>query len=105
MSKCLPYDCPHRKAKYMYNGQLEMSFANGRGCQTIDRRQKRLNRAQWWFQRMRQVVEYATDWAPAPIPPPEQIWFPGATRQVAIASPSPQPAPANAKLEEQQVCE
>jgi len=86
----------------MYNGQLEMSFGNGRGCQTINRRQRRLSRAQWWFQRMRQVVERATDWSPAPDPPPEQIWFPGAHRQVAVP---PQPAPATPKHEEQQVCE
>jgi hypothetical protein len=92
----------------MYNGQLEMSFANGRGCQTIGGRQRRLSRAQWWFQRMRQVVERAIDWTPAPLPPPEQIWLPGAQRQPALA---PAPAPASNTREErhtqdeQQVCE
>ena len=58
----------------MFNGQLEMSFD-----QTVQfgaRRQRRLSRAQWWFQRMRQIVERATDWHPCPPPRPEQIWFP-----------------------------
>jgi hypothetical protein len=62
----------------MYNAQIEMSFANRRTCQSITRRQRRLSRAQWWFQRMRQVVDRATDWRPVPAPRPEQIWLPGA---------------------------
>jgi hypothetical protein len=37
-------------------------------------------RAQWWFQRMRLVVDRALDWQPAPQPPPEQVWLPGACR-------------------------
>ncbi len=63
----------------MYDGQLEMSFAGARGCASA--RQRRLSRAQWWFQRMRQVVDGARDWRPAPAPRPEQIWFAGTHRQ------------------------
>jgi hypothetical protein len=67
----------------MYNGQLEMSFSQQTttkpGCE------RRSSRAQWWFQRMRQLVERATDWEPAALPRPEQIYFPGAHRQPALA--------------------
>jgi hypothetical protein len=65
----------------MYNGQIEMSFGNGRGASKMTRRQRRLSRAHWWFQRMRQVVDRATDWRPAPVAPPEQIWLPGARHE------------------------
>jgi hypothetical protein len=34
-------------------------------------------RAQWWFRRMRQIVDSALDWQPAPPPRPEQTLFPG----------------------------
>ncbi len=48
----------------MFNGQLEMSFGdNGRGISGA-RRQRQLNRARWWFQCMRQVVDHATEWQP-----------------------------------------
>ena len=62
--------------------QLEFSLTNaqprsGRGAQ-----QRRLSRAQWWFQRMRQVVDRACDWQPAPMPRPEQIWFSNAHRLI-----------------------
>ena len=57
----------------MYNGQLEMSFNQGRGAAELSRRQRRLSRAKWWFSRMRQVVDRAV--RPAPPAPPEQIWF------------------------------
>jgi len=38
----------------------------------ITRRQRRQSRAQWWFARMRAVVDRALDWKPAPPPRPEQ---------------------------------
>ncbi len=31
---------------------------------------------QWWFSRMRQVVDQALDFRPAPMGRPEQIWLP-----------------------------
>ena len=86
----------------MFDGQLEMSFANGRGCQSITRRQRRLSRAQWWFQRMRQVVDRAIDWPSAPPPRPEQIWFPGVHRQIAT---TPEGESVSAKMGEHQICE
>ena len=58
----------------MFNGQMEMSF--GRGDKTGAFRQHRHNRAEWWFRRMRQIVDLASDWQPTPTPRPVQIWFP-----------------------------
>jgi len=74
----------------MYDGQMEMSFAGARGRASV--RQRRLSRAQWWFQRMRKVVDEALDFQPVPAPRPQQTWFPGAHRQPALA---PQPSPAS----------
>jgi hypothetical protein len=89
------YDGAHNERIDMFNGQLEMGFGNGNTSPT--RRQRRLTRAQWWFQRMRQVVDRALDWQPAPTPRPEQIWFPGAHRQVG--------AGAGRNPDERQMCE
>ena len=70
--------------------QLELGFgasalaANGDG-RPASAQPRRLSRAQWWFQRMRQIVDRARDWQPVPRPRPEQIWFPNAYRQPALA--------------------
>jgi len=66
----------------MYDAQLEMSFGSTPGL--LPRRQRRLSRAQWWFQRMRQIVDRAIEWQAAPAPRPEQIWFPGTHRQPGL---------------------
>jgi hypothetical protein len=55
--------------------QMELTFGGARPCPSLNRRQRRVNRAQWWFQRMRRVVDRALDWQAAPTPRPEQIWF------------------------------
>jgi hypothetical protein len=52
---------------------------------------------------MRRVVANARDWQPAPAPHPEQIWFPGASRQVAL--PAPEPAAAAVNPNQHQLCE
>jgi hypothetical protein len=69
------------------NGQLELSLASARAGRPMDRRQRRLSRAQWWFERMRQAVDRAMDWEPAPPVRPEQTWFANVQRQVAAAGP------------------
>jgi hypothetical protein len=61
--------------------QLELAFS-GHACRSMTTRQRRLGRANWWFQRMRQIVDCACDWQPVPLPRPEQIWFPEARRQL-----------------------
>ena len=60
----------------MINQQLELVFEGVRGRRAINPRENRRSRAQWWFRRMRWVVDRAWDWQPAPPPRPEQIWFP-----------------------------
>ena len=57
----------------MLNGQLELSFGANRQRQLQTRRQRRMTRAQWWFERMREVVERAIE--PRPMAPPEQLGF------------------------------
>jgi len=77
--------------------QLELAFAAAAAWPAADNRSRRLTRANWWFQRMRQIVDRATDWQPALPPRPEQICFPNTHRSISIA---PQPM-----LNERQICE
>ncbi len=83
----------------MFDGQMEMGFGK------MARSQRKQSRAQWWFQRMRQIVDRATDWQPVAPPRPVQIWF--ATEQdrfngsIAIRG-----SEARGKAaEERQICE
>lgn len=66
------------------DGQLELGF-NGLP-QRADgaKREGRIARANWWFAKMREAVENAMDWQTASQPRPEQIWMPGANRQIKI---------------------
>lgn len=90
----------------MIDGQMELSFGGARERRAVNRRQQRLGRATWWFARMRQTVEQAIDWEPAPPPRPEQTWFPNAHRQVGAVSSPPRPAAAQGQNpEERQICE
>ena len=90
----------------MINGQLELSLTNARGCHPLSRRQRHLSRARWWFERMRQVVDRAIEWTPAPAPRPEQTWFPNASRQPLPASASKEAAAAQGSIDqEHQICE
>ena len=60
----------------MTNAQLELSFNTRRARRTpANSRRSSLRNPQWWFQRMRQIVDSALDWQPAPSPRPEQISF------------------------------
>jgi hypothetical protein len=61
----------------MTNAQLELGFGALRVRPTlINRRRSSIRNPQWWFDRMRQIVDRALDWEPAPPPRPEQISFP-----------------------------
>jgi hypothetical protein len=53
--------------------QLELELAGGNRCPRSLQRQRRMNRADWWFNQMRQVVDRTFDWEPAPRFQPEQI--------------------------------
>jgi hypothetical protein len=86
----------------MLSGQMEMSFGTTRISRTLGRRQSRLHRAQWWFSRMRQIVDRAIDREPAPAPRPEQTWFSNAYRQVGMA---PRVNPVSfERVDERQIC-
>ena len=71
----------------MNNAQLELSLGNARAT-LLPRPNHRPSTftSRWWFERMRQIVDRAFDWQPAPPPRPEQIWFPGTHRQVNVNS-------------------
>jgi hypothetical protein len=87
----------------MFEGQIEMSFETG--SRWLPRRQRRLTRAQWWFQRMRQVVDRAMDWQPVPPSRPEQLCLPGTQRTIDVAAQSPAPAMLPQNPDERQICE
>ena len=62
--------------------QLELGF---NGTQTRihgRRRETHMTRAKWWFAKMRDAVENA--WQEQAQPPPEQIWMPGAHRELKV---------------------
>jgi hypothetical protein len=55
--------------------QLELSLAGSNRRPRADERKRRHSRATWWFHQMRQLVESAADWEPAPRFLPEQTWL------------------------------
>jgi hypothetical protein len=56
--------------------QLELELDQTPHSHPLAARPGRAPRALWWFDRMRQIVDRAMDWPPAPPRRPEQIWFP-----------------------------
>ena len=52
----------------MIQRQLELSLAAGNGRRHLGPRQRRLQRAHWWFDRMREAADQAVEWQP--ITPP-----------------------------------
>ena len=66
------------------NEQLELGF-NGTQSRILGRRrEQRMARARWWFDKMRAAVENAMDWQDAEQSRPEQIWMPGANREFKV---------------------
>jgi hypothetical protein len=63
--------------------QLELGFAGKRAGEPawLTRRQRRTQRAQWWFRQMRRVVDRAMDWQTAPPARPEQAYLTLARRR------------------------
>jgi hypothetical protein len=57
------------------NKQMELTLGKAKVCNPARRPQRRLSRANWWFQQMREVVDRAVDWQPARPARPEQIYF------------------------------
>jgi hypothetical protein len=55
--------------------QMELSLTGKGARRGRQARQTRRQRAQWWFARMRQVVDSALEWRPAPPARPEQVYM------------------------------
>jgi len=64
------------------NEQLELGFGGIKISPT--RPEGRIARANWWFAQMRDAVGRAMDWSATAEPRPEQIWIPGAHREVNV---------------------
>jgi hypothetical protein len=65
------------------NEQLELGF-NTTQSRIYGRPRTRVTRAQWWFAKMREAVENAVNWQNEMPPHPEQIWMPGANRELKV---------------------
>jgi hypothetical protein len=63
--------------------QLELGF-NGMQSRIYGRPRTRVTRAKWWFAKMRAAVENTMNWQNEAAPRSEQIWMPGANREVKI---------------------
>ena len=63
------------------NEQLELGFNGTKLCVKATGRKGRIARAGWWFTQMRDIVNRATESCE---PRPEQIWIPGATRELKV---------------------
>jgi hypothetical protein len=63
---------------------MELGFVNGHRLNVGTRRQRRLDRAAWWFNQMRRAVDHALDWQCAPDAPPEQTWLPATRREARV---------------------
>ncbi len=57
--------------------QMELELAAANRCQRVGSRDRRANRANWWFAQMRQVADRAFEWPAAPRFQAEQIWLNG----------------------------
>ena len=67
---------------YATDNQLELGFNGIQPRPNAARREGRIARAGWWFAQMRDIVERAMEAAGEPRP--EQIWIPGASREVKV---------------------
>jgi len=57
------------------NSQLELGFNGQSQVSQPRRRVTRIERAAWWFGKMRAAVDGAIVWTAKPTPPPEQMWL------------------------------
>ncbi|MFZ0826404.1 MAG: hypothetical protein WAO02_03180 [Verrucomicrobiia bacterium] len=64
------------------DSQLELGFNGIQPRANAARREGRIARAGWWFNQMRDIVGRAMETTGEPRP--EQMWIPGASREVEI---------------------
>jgi hypothetical protein len=55
----------------MLNRQLELGLPERLAVRPSVHNGRRVTRSRWWFNQMRQAVDYARDWPPASITPSE----------------------------------
>jgi hypothetical protein len=89
----------------MTTQQMELGFDDVWSGGLMESQPRRAGRASWWFERMRQIVDRAMDWEPAPLPRPEQIWFAGAHRQVEAGTMAARPTTRRDDPAESEICE
>lgn len=58
---------------------MELGLKNANRCPRVVKREQRARQANWWFNQMRQVVDHAFEWEPAPRFDTQQILLPGTT--------------------------
>ncbi len=75
----------------MTNQQMELGFGSGRKLRPTTRRQRRLERAAWWFDQMRQAVDRALDWQAMSPDPTVASVAPGLAQRSENATHSPPP--------------
>ena len=68
----------------MNNEQLELGINGRQSISNGPVLRSRRARADWWFAQMRNIVSRAMDWQAAGTPRPEQIWIPGAHREIKV---------------------
>jgi hypothetical protein len=64
--------------------QMELGLAGRRArgkIAALNHRQRRAQRANWWFKQMRRVVDHARDWQSSPPARHEQVYLTLATRR------------------------
>ena len=78
----------------MVSRQLELALGNQRGLRPVVRRGNRSGRANWWFEKMRGVVNKARDWEASPLPEEETSPLPPQTVSVpSTLDVPPRPVP------------
>jgi len=75
---------PKNERSNMNNEQLELGINGRQSLSNGLASRSRRARADWWFAQMRNIVSRAIDWETAGEPRPEQIWIPGAHREVKV---------------------
>ena len=87
MSNPACYDALKNERLDMNSEQLELGINGNKSRvngQVYPATRNRRARADWWFAQMRNIVSRAMDWETAGQPRPEQIWIPGAHREVEV---------------------
>ncbi len=62
-----------QEIQFVHDNQLELGLPSRHGRRAA--RNRRVQRANWWFTQMRRVVDHARDWQPDPPARPEQVYL------------------------------